>query len=101
MDSSKPTTIVTKIVRKPQIIPRSEHDVSRSEISENALKVLYRLKNAGYQPELQIGIDPASTANKKTDAHCWVVLDGKPVINDIMDNMITLHVHKTRAKDGG
>ncbi len=31
------------------IIPRSEHGISRANISENALKVLYRLKNAGYE----------------------------------------------------
>ena len=30
-------------------IPRSAHAVSRSNISEGALKVLYRLKEAGYQ----------------------------------------------------
>jgi poly(A) polymerase len=33
----------------PQIIPRSDHPISRAEISPNALKVLYRLKEAGYQ----------------------------------------------------
>jgi poly(A) polymerase len=32
----------------PTIIPRSEHNISRANISENALKVLYRLKNAGF-----------------------------------------------------
>lgn len=31
------------------VIPRDEHGVSRSNISDNALKVLYRLHNAGYQ----------------------------------------------------
>jgi poly(A) polymerase len=31
------------------VIPRSEHSISRSAISPNALKVLYRLKDAGYQ----------------------------------------------------
>ena len=31
------------------MIPRSEHSISRSAISPNALKVLYRLKDAGYQ----------------------------------------------------
>ena len=31
------------------IISRSDHPISRANISENALKVLYRLKNAGYQ----------------------------------------------------
>jgi poly(A) polymerase len=34
---------------RPSIIPRSEHTISRSAISPNALKVLYRLKEAGYQ----------------------------------------------------
>ncbi|HEY2779476.1 MAG TPA: polynucleotide adenylyltransferase PcnB [Steroidobacteraceae bacterium] len=33
----------------PVIVPRSEHSISRSAISPNALKVLYRLKEAGYQ----------------------------------------------------
>jgi poly(A) polymerase len=33
----------------PVIVPRSEHPISRSAISPNALKVLYRLKEAGYQ----------------------------------------------------
>lgn len=31
------------------IIPRDQHSISRSNISDNALKVLYRLKNAGFQ----------------------------------------------------
>jgi len=33
----------------PRIIPRSDHPVSRSAISPNALRVLYRLKDAGFQ----------------------------------------------------
>ncbi|MDH5545799.1 MAG: polynucleotide adenylyltransferase PcnB [Gammaproteobacteria bacterium] len=32
-----------------QILTRGEHNISRSRISENALKVLYRLKNAGFE----------------------------------------------------
>lgn len=36
----------------PRVIPRAEHDVSRKDISDNALKVLYRLHNAGYQAYL-------------------------------------------------
>ena len=36
----------------PVIIPRSEHHVSRNGISENGLKVLYRLRKAGYQSHL-------------------------------------------------
>ncbi len=33
----------------PRIIPRAEHNVSRANISRSALKVLYRLKDGGYQ----------------------------------------------------
>lgn len=36
-------------VSPPQIIPRPEHNISRAHISKPALKVLYRLKDAGYQ----------------------------------------------------
>jgi poly(A) polymerase len=32
-----------------KIIPRSEHGISRADISESALKVLYRLRKAGYE----------------------------------------------------
>ncbi|MFC2993138.1 polynucleotide adenylyltransferase PcnB [Halomonas tibetensis] len=34
---------------EPRIIPRQEHPVSRQHFSDAALKVLYRLHNAGYQ----------------------------------------------------
>jgi poly(A) polymerase len=52
--------------QSPVIIPRSEHPISRTEISPNALKVLYRLKEAGYQGflvggavrDLLLGIKP-------------------------------------------
>ncbi len=33
----------------PEIIPRAAHNVSRDEISNSALKVLYRLHKSGYQ----------------------------------------------------
>ncbi|HHC71642.1 MAG TPA: polynucleotide adenylyltransferase PcnB [Thiotrichales bacterium] len=41
-----------KTNQPPRIIPRSEHIISRDNISENALKVLYRLKKAGYESYL-------------------------------------------------
>jgi len=37
---------------EPTIISRSEHPISRASISPNALKVLYRLKDAGFQGHL-------------------------------------------------
>ena len=43
---------VARLKIKPTIIPRDQHTISRAFISENALKVLYRLKNAGYKAYL-------------------------------------------------
>jgi poly(A) polymerase len=47
-----PTTRFERIgertINKPVIISRAQHIISRELISENALKVLYRLKDAGY-----------------------------------------------------
>ena len=37
---------------KPLIVPRSEHTISRKQISPQALKVLYTLKEAGYEAYL-------------------------------------------------
>jgi poly(A) polymerase len=50
----------------PRIIPRSEHTISRSHISPNALRVLYRLREGGYQAflvggcvrDLLVGLEP-------------------------------------------
>ncbi|MDJ0739051.1 MAG: polynucleotide adenylyltransferase PcnB, partial [Gammaproteobacteria bacterium] len=36
----------------PVVIPRDQHSISRANISPNALKVLYRLKSAGFQAHL-------------------------------------------------
>jgi poly(A) polymerase len=38
--------------KRPTIVPRAQHILSRSNISENSLKVLYRLANAGFQAYL-------------------------------------------------
>jgi poly(A) polymerase len=38
--------------KEPRIYSRAEHGISRANISQNALKVLYRLKDAGYQAYL-------------------------------------------------
>lgn len=37
---------------EPIILPRSEHNISRKQISQNALNVLYTLKDAGYEAYL-------------------------------------------------
>jgi poly(A) polymerase len=40
------------IAATPLIVPRPEHAISRANISENALKVLYRLKQENFQAHL-------------------------------------------------
>ncbi|MFZ4504004.1 MAG: polynucleotide adenylyltransferase PcnB [Methylovulum sp.] len=45
-------TEATNTQNQHKIYPRSEHIVSRSQISDNALKVLYRLQKEGYEAYL-------------------------------------------------
>ncbi|ROR32879.1 polynucleotide adenylyltransferase PcnB [Inmirania thermothiophila] len=40
------------LTRQPIIVPRPEHNISRASISDNALKVLYRLRKAGHEAYL-------------------------------------------------
>src|SRR5690554_8105398 len=47
--SEKQPQLPENILAKPKIIPRDKHPISRKDISEHALKVLYRLHNSGYQ----------------------------------------------------
>lgn len=61
---------------EPVIVPRSGHSISRKNISPSALKVLYRLKDAGYEAflvggavrDLLLGIVPKDF-DIATDAH--------------------------------
>ncbi|MCF7968222.1 MAG: polynucleotide adenylyltransferase PcnB [Methylococcaceae bacterium] len=60
----------------PRVYSRSEHNISRSLVSENALKVLYRLKKAGFEAylvggcvrDLLLGREPKDF-DVVTDAH--------------------------------
>ena len=50
----------------PRLVPRAEHSISRKNISANALRVLYRLREGGYQSflvggclrDLMLGVEP-------------------------------------------
>ncbi len=61
---------------EPVIVPRAEHPISRANIAPNALKVLYRLKDAGFQGflvggavrDLLLGLEPKDF-DVATDAH--------------------------------
>lgn len=53
-------------LQKPIVIPRDQHNISRAQISENALKVLYRLHKSGFDAylvggcvrDLLLGLEP-------------------------------------------
>ena len=59
------------------------------------------LRYAGYQPELRFGLDPASVKTDRLAAHCWVLLDGKPVISDSQPGMIVIYRHGPTASMAG
>ncbi|WP_439575698.1 lasso peptide biosynthesis B2 protein [Phreatobacter sp.] len=50
------------------------------------------MRLAGHAPELHFGIDPRSLSQPVLAAHCWIVLAGRPVLNDILDGMEPLYV---------
>lgn len=73
----EPLTIeLTDKPGSPHVIPRPEHIITRANINEAALKVLYRLKAAGYQAflvgggvrDLLLGREPKDF-DVATDAH--------------------------------
>ena len=65
-DLNPPEASPTTPAAAPRIIPRSDHAISRSHISPNALRVLNRLRDAGFMGflvggcvrDLLIGIEP-------------------------------------------
>jgi poly(A) polymerase len=67
---------VSYLKPQPRIFSRGEHPISRDAISDSALKVLYRLKNAGYRAllvggsvrDLLLGREPKDF-DVATDAH--------------------------------
>ncbi len=49
---NKQVSVDSSISNAPVTIPRSEHSISRKQVSHNALKVLYRLHDAGFSAYL-------------------------------------------------
>ncbi|EKE87452.1 polynucleotide adenylyltransferase PcnB [Idiomarina xiamenensis] len=64
--SSDNDSVGASILAEPIVIPRAQHSISRNQISENALKVLYRLHKSGFDAylvggcvrDLLLGITP-------------------------------------------
>jgi len=58
------------------------------------------LRLAGFDPELRFGVDPKSMQAPSLAAHCWVCLDGKPVVSDSLPGMVEIYRHGPAAKAG-
>lgn len=51
------------------------------------------LRFAGFDPELRFGVDPKSMQAHRLSAHCWVCLDGRPVVSDSLPGMVEIYRH--------
>jgi poly(A) polymerase len=77
-NNQAPVTVdaITVDASEPRVIPRDQHPISRAKISGSALKVLYRLKEAGFQAflvggavrDLLLGLEPKDF-DVATNAH--------------------------------
>lgn len=54
------------------------------------------MRRSGYSPELHFAVDPASVSTDRISAHCWVCLDGKPVLGDRQGDQVTIFIHRSR-----
>jgi len=57
------------------------------------------LRRAGHEPQLWFGLEDKSLEQEALEAHCWVVLDGKSVIDDQHENMTVIHIHPQGAAE--
>ena len=48
---------------------------------------------AGYEPELHFGIERTSLSGPELRAHCWVVNDGKTVLNPPEATVVPILIH--------
>ena len=55
------------------------------------------LRFAGFDPELRFGVDPQSMQAPRMSAHCWVCLDGRPVVSDSLPGMVEIYRHHADA----
>lgn len=55
------------------------------------------LRLAGFEPDLRFGVDPKSMDAPNLSAHCWVCLDGRPVVSDSLPGMVEIYRHAAAA----
>lgn len=52
------------------------------------------MAQAGLSPELHFAVERGSVPTGQLAAHCWVCLDGRPVLSDRTPDMVTIYVHR-------
>ena len=57
------------------------------------------LKEAGYAPELWFSVDRKSVATERLAAHCWVCVDGVPVINQPLPDHVVVYNHPAAPRN--
>jgi hypothetical protein len=81
---------VRKSVRSPLLMR------DRRCLREGLLGFEFLLRS-GYDPELHFAVEPSSVAKDRIAAHCWVCLDGQPVVGDRQGDQVTILVHRSPA----
>ena len=97
---------VAYLQREPTMVPREEHNISLRHISDNALKVLHRLKNAGFASYL-VGGSVRDLLLGREPKDFDVVTDARPEqIRELFRNSILIgrrfrlaHVHYGRGRE--
>lgn len=89
--SGLPAEYISRRVRKSVRHPWLMRD--RRCLREGLLGFEF-LRRSGYSPELHFAVDPASVSTERISAHCWVCLDGKPVVGDRQGEQVTIFVHR-------
>jgi hypothetical protein len=87
-------TRVNRVVRHPWMMR------DRRCLREGLLGFRF-LRMAGFDPELRFGVDSQSMQAPRLSAHCWVCLDGRPVVSDSLPGMVEIYRHAadvTRAR---
>jgi hypothetical protein len=56
---------------------------------------------AGYRPVLHFGLVAGTITTPRPRAHCWIVLDGKTILNPAQEPMIELFAYDGRAVPAG
>jgi hypothetical protein len=91
----------SEIVALVQRMTRHPWTMRNRRCLRQGLLAFRYLTLAGYRPELHFAIDRASLSAARPMAHCWIELDGRPMLNPPSPTMVTLFVYRGRQSFAG